>query len=195
MARCGPMSSGGGPTARPWKSADWNNPDHRMLIADLYRPVRARRGEPRAGRAECRDGRASGSSCLSRVAGHVWRRVIDSAAPEPRRWLPGTRWTSRLRTALLLRRGTGWRSRRRRGTRSRRVDRSERCLARLAEAAGLAHDWWDIDGRQPSRRRRHEARAAPRHAAAGRHPGDLGREPLQPGRAHRLRAAAAAALS
>ena len=129
--------------------ADWTNPDNRTLIADLYRPPA--------------EGGAAGSRALVVLhagwsgfrltlpdtrPGQAWRRVIDSAAPDappvpmkgvvdvaPRSTLLFVGESALAMPAVIPEGGVAIAG----------VDTSAR-LARLAEAAGLGHDWWDITG-------------------------------------------------
>jgi glycogen debranching enzyme GlgX/4-alpha-glucanotransferase len=142
------------PDGRPMEVGDWTNPEHRTLIADLYRPAEL--------------GGAAGSRALVvlhagwsgfRVAlpdagsGQAWRRVIDSAAPAaetaaaetalaegavdvaPRAVMLFVSEPALAGPAVVAQGGIAIAG----------VDLSAR-LSRLAEAAGLAHDWWDIEG-------------------------------------------------
>ena len=128
---------------------DWNNPENRTLIADLYRPPA--------------EGGAAGSRALvvlhagwsgfrltlpETQPGQTWRQVIDSAAPAAEAAVKRGVIEVAPRSALLfvgesllampavVAEG---------GVAIAGVDTSAR-LARLAEAAGLGHDWWDITG-------------------------------------------------
>jgi glycogen operon protein len=137
------------PDGQPMEVGDWTNPEHRTLIADLYRPAA--------------EGGAAGSRALVVLhagwsgfrltlpetrPGQSWRRVIDSATPAAPATLVEGALDVEPRTALLfvgesalampsvVAEG---------GVAISGVDSSAR-LARLAEAAGLGHDWWDITG-------------------------------------------------
>jgi glycogen debranching enzyme GlgX/4-alpha-glucanotransferase len=137
------------PDGAPMEVGDWNNAENRTLIADLYRPPA--------------EGGAAGSRALVVLhagwsgfrltlpetrPGQAWRRVIDSAAPAASPALAGRAMDVAARSALLfvgesavampavIAEG---------GVAISGVDISAR-LARLAEAAGLGHDWWDING-------------------------------------------------
>jgi glycogen debranching enzyme GlgX/4-alpha-glucanotransferase len=134
------------PDGRAMEVADWNNPEHRILIADLYRPAADGAGASRALVVL----NAGWSGFLLTLPeprpGHVWRRVIDSAAPEAEAMLADATLDVEARTALLcveepsllapaihdIGALSG-------------LDGAAR-LSRLATAAGLAHDWWDIGG-------------------------------------------------
>ena len=137
------------PDGQPMEVGDWTNAQNRTLIADLYRPLP--------------EGGAAGSRALVVLhagwsgfrltlpdtrPGQVWRRVIDSAAPAAPAALVGSMVDVEARAVLLfvgesvlavpavLAEG---------GVAISGTDISAR-LARLAESAGLGHDWWDIAG-------------------------------------------------
>jgi glycogen debranching enzyme GlgX/4-alpha-glucanotransferase len=121
--------------------ADWNNPEHRTLIADLYRPVEG----AAASRAlvVLHAGWSGFPLTLPEPrAGHAWRRVIDSAAPEAEPLLTAGALAVEARTALLL---VEERSSSAPAILPSMGDPAAR-LSRLAGAAGLAHHWWDIAG-------------------------------------------------
>ena len=137
------------PDGAPMETGDWTNLENRTLIADLYRPAT--------------EGAAAGSRALVVLhagwsgfrltlpdtrPGQVWRRVIDSASPTAQPVVMNGVIDVEARTTLLfvgesalavpavVAEG---------GVAISGVDTSVR-LARLAEAAGLGHDWWDITG-------------------------------------------------
>jgi glycogen operon protein len=130
---------------------DWQNPDNRTLIADLYRP-------------EFLGGEASGSRALVVLhagwsgftltlpetrAGFAWRRVIDSAEPEAESVVATGSLRVEARAALLLVEELSSAASRHpvsMGSLALAQGDPVGRLATLAEAAGLAPDWWDIAG-------------------------------------------------
>ena len=132
---------------------DWDDAQNRTLIADLYRP--AEPGGTAASRALVVLHAGWSGFRLTLPAtrpGHAWRRAIDSAAPAspnagPDAVMDGVVDVSP-RSALLF---VGdsvlavQAVQAQAGVAVGGVDASAR-LARLAEAAGLTHDWWDING-------------------------------------------------
>ncbi|GAB0117236.1 glycogen debranching protein GlgX [Acidisoma sp. 7E03] len=134
-------------TGEEMRVEDWNNPIYRTLIADLYRPV------PEGGGSRALVVLHAGWQSFDLTLppprpGHVWRREIDSAVPEagpvvsmrllrvePRTVVLLIEEAEQAAPAVLPER-----------TLARvRADESG-ALARLAQAAGLAPDWWDIAG-------------------------------------------------
>ncbi|GAB0114285.1 glycogen debranching protein GlgX [Acidisoma sp. C75] len=126
---------------------DWQNPEHRTLIADLYRPVPGEAGS-RALVVLHAGWQGFDLTLPPPRPGHVWRREIDSAAPEAGPVVSLRMLGVEPRTALLLieeaepaapailPEST-----------LARVRADERgSLATLAAAAGLAPHWWDIAG-------------------------------------------------
>ena len=133
------------PDGATMEVGDWTNPDHRTLIADLYRPLEG--GTASRALVVLHAGWAGFRLTLPEPRdGQVWRRVIDSAAPAAEPVIARGALDVEARTALLFVEEAsltapavvadaavpG-------------VDSSAR-LARLASAAGLTHDWWDITG-------------------------------------------------
>jgi 4-alpha-glucanotransferase len=137
------------PDGGAMEEGDWTDAQNRTLIADLYRPPA--------------EGGAAGSRALVVLhagwsgfrltlpetrPGQAWRRMIDSTAPTaPAALMQGAVdvaprsallfvGESALATPAVVAEG---------GVAIAGTDTSAR-LGRLAEAAGLGHDWWDITG-------------------------------------------------
>lgn len=126
---------------------DWTNPEHRTLIADLYRPVPDHAGS-RALVVLHAGWQGFDLTLPPPRPGHVWRQEIDSAAPEAGPIVSVRFIAVEPRTAMLL------------------IEEAEPAapailpestlarvradeagmLDQLAGAAGLAHNWWDISG-------------------------------------------------
>ena len=121
----------------PLKPEAWNDPTRHTLIAALYAP---------AGETEPAD-----RALVALHAGHeplplkppaprpgfAWRLVLDSAAPEaPEREIPGSLPLAP-RSVLLLREHAAPRP---------KPAHPSHSLHRLAAAAGLSLEWWDISG-------------------------------------------------
>ena len=128
--------------------ADWNNPDHRTLIADLYRP--GMDGAPASRALVVLHAGWSGFRLSLPVPGEgkAWRCMIDSAAPTAEAIPVETAVDVEPRTALLFVEETSLAAPSVATTGAiavSAVDTSAQ-LARLAEAAGLAQTWWDIAG-------------------------------------------------
>jgi glycogen operon protein len=138
------------PDGQPMRVEDWQNGENRTLIADLYRPETAGGGEG-GSRAlvVLHAGREGFVLTLPESrSGFVWHRVLDSAEPEAESVEAAALLNVEARTALLL---VEWPSsgvpRRVAGESLAPAERdTSGRLATLAEAAGLAPDWWDIGG-------------------------------------------------
>ena len=137
------------PDGGAMQAGDWSDPEHRTLIADLYRP--ADEGAPGGSRAlVVLHAGWSGFRLTLPDPGRAqaWRQVIDSAAPAAPPTLAGRAMDVAARSVSLfvvepalaapavVAEG---------GIALSGADVSAR-LSRLAEAAGLSHDWWDIEG-------------------------------------------------
>ncbi len=129
---------------------DWQHAEHRTLIADLYRPEISGGGD---GGSRALVVLHAGSEGFALTlpeprSGVSWHRVIDSAAPEAESVEASALLTVEARTALLLIERPAPAAPRRIGREILALteqDKSAR-LGTLAEAAGLASDWWDIAG-------------------------------------------------
>jgi glycogen debranching enzyme GlgX/4-alpha-glucanotransferase len=129
------------PDGQPMGLQDWQNPEHRTLIADLYRPAEDETAASRA-LVVLHAGRNAFTLVLPPPReGFAWRRVIDTASPDAA--VAGAEGTQPVaaRAVLLFIEEPAELSRKRESSAS----TSER-LAELAVAAGLTHDWWDISG-------------------------------------------------
>ncbi|WP_419759304.1 glycogen debranching protein GlgX [Acidisoma sp.] len=137
------------PDGRAMEWGDWNSAENRTLIADLYRsPAEGAAAGSRA-LVVLHAGWAGFRLTLPETRpGQTWRRVIDSAAPAAEPAVTQGVVDVAPRSAMLfvgefalavpavIPEG---------GVAISGTDASAR-LARLAEAAGLGHDWWDISG-------------------------------------------------
>jgi glycogen debranching enzyme GlgX/4-alpha-glucanotransferase len=137
------------PDGRPMEGGDWANADNRTLIADLYRPAEAGGAAGSRALVVLHAGWSGFRLILPETGpGQTWRRVIDSSAPTaapgamrdgvdvaPRSVLLFVGESALAAPSVV---GEG-------GVAISGADTSGR-LARLAEAAGLGHDWWDIEG-------------------------------------------------
>jgi glycogen debranching enzyme GlgX/4-alpha-glucanotransferase len=126
---------------------DWTNPDHRTLIADLYRPTAEGGGAASRALVVLHAGWAGFRLSLPEPrAGQIWRRIIDSAAPAAEPVLAQGTLDVEARTALLFVEEPSLAAPALVADAAvPGLDGSAR-LARLAGAAGLTHDWWDITG-------------------------------------------------
>jgi glycogen debranching enzyme GlgX/4-alpha-glucanotransferase len=128
---------------------DWTSAENRTLVADIYRPPETDGAAGSRALVVLHAGWSGFRLTLPESGpGQAWRRVIDSAAPEAPAVLVQGMVDVEARTALLFVEepmlaapavvaqggvaagGAG----------------SSAWLARLAQAAGLTHDWWDITG-------------------------------------------------
>ncbi|WP_284943964.1 glycogen debranching protein GlgX [Acidisoma cladoniae] len=131
------------PDAAVMAVSDWTNPENRTLIADLYRPADGLSPESRA-LVVLHAGWARFTLTLPEVrVGRHWRRVIDSANPTGDTAAVDDTIDVQARAALLFIEEAAPIAKAR--TSAPPTNTSAK-LARLAEAAGLTHDWWDITG-------------------------------------------------
>lgn len=134
-------------TGEEMRVEDWNNPIYRTLVADLYRPVPGGQGS-RALVVLHAGWQGFDLTLPPPRPGHVWRREVDSAAPEAGPIVSIRSLRIEARTVVLLVEVAELAAPAVLPERSlARVRANEgQALARLAEAAGLAPDWWDIAG-------------------------------------------------
>jgi glycogen operon protein len=135
------------PDGAAMEVGDWTNPEHRTLIADLYRPTAEGGGAASRALVVLHAGWSGFRLSLPEPRpGQAWRRVIDSAAPSAEPLLARGALEVEARTALLLIEEPSLAAPALVSDSAvPGVDASAR-LARLASAAGLTHDWWDITG-------------------------------------------------
>lgn len=126
---------------------DWNNPLYRTLIADLYRPVEGGQGSRALVVLHAGD-QGFELTLPPPRPGHVWRREIDSADPAAGPLVSVRRLGVEPRAVLLLveEAEPAAPSIMPERTLARVRANEGEALSRLAEAAGLSHDWWDIAG-------------------------------------------------
>ncbi|WP_051952478.1 glycogen debranching protein GlgX [Methylocapsa aurea] len=125
----------------PYAVADWEEPGAKPLIAVFYDPGEGLRAPSRAAVLLNRDGAAIEVRCPPLRDGHGWSIEIDSAHParaaeitvEDRIALAGRS------VAILVERPVPREARRQTGA-------ADDVLDALAEAAGIALEWFDVDG-------------------------------------------------
>ncbi len=144
------------PDGREMSGADWNHGDAQALVVDLYQP-------PNRGRPADRVALAFNAGTMPLVVvwpeprpGHLWRQAVDTA--HPTETAAGAGALAGDSTQVAPRAVVVLEEEKSDLPRARRKSVAPDVLARLAVAAGIAPDWWDLAGQ------RHEVGAATTHA-------------------------------